>query len=102
MAALVTLETAKSHLRVVAVDADDDIQRKVEQASGIILDYLKGRANKPAVIVSSSVASPTVITTAEAHGYITGETATIADHADSTPDINGDRVVTVLTTKTFS
>jgi len=41
--ALVTLATAKAQLRVSAMpDAeDDDIQRKLDQAEAIILDYLK-------------------------------------------------------------
>src|SRR5678815_3483218 len=104
MAALVTLEVAKGHLRIPLsfVDGDDDIQRKIEQASAIILDYLKDRANKPATIATSSVASPTVITTDEAHGYVTGETVTIEDHEDSTPTISGAYVVTVLTSTTFT
>lgn len=102
MAALVTLEVAKSHLRVTSEAEDDDIDRKVEQASAIILDYLKARANRPADIDSSSVASPTVITTDEAHGYTTGDTAVIADHEDSTPDINGSYVLTVISSTTFS
>jgi hypothetical protein len=102
MAALVTLEVAKAQLRPSSDYEDEDIERKIDQASGIILDYLKGRANKPATVVSSSVASPTVITTTAAHGYITGETAAIAGHVGSTPDLNGAFVVTVLSSTTYS
>lgn len=58
---------------------------------------------QPAVtIVSSSVANPTVITTLTPHGYISGDTATIAGHTGSTPAVDGSRVVTVLTDTTFS
>jgi Flp pilus assembly protein TadG len=102
MAALVTLDVAKSHLRISDNESDDDVQRKIEQASGIVLDYLKSRAHKTATITSSSVASPTVITTEEAHGFVSGETATIEDHEDSAPDLNGSHVVTVTSTTTFT
>ena len=45
MAALVTLEQAKDQLNVTSTDKDALIQRKIETASAIILDYLKDRAN---------------------------------------------------------
>lgn len=38
---LVDLETAKSHLRITGGDADEIIVSKIEQASSIVLDYLK-------------------------------------------------------------
>ncbi len=38
---LITLETAKSHLRVTSDDEDDDITRKAEEATDVIIDYLK-------------------------------------------------------------
>jgi hypothetical protein len=38
MAALVSLEQAKAHLRVSSTDSDDDIQLKIEQASTLILE----------------------------------------------------------------
>lgn len=42
--ALVTLEQAKAHLYIVDATHDDDVMRKVEQATGIILDYLESDA----------------------------------------------------------
>lgn len=45
-------------------------------------------------VTSSSVANPSVITTA-ANLFVSADTVTIAGHAGSTPDINGDRVATV-------
>jgi len=41
--ALLSLAQAKSHLRIALDDSsrDEDIYAKVEEASGIILDYLK-------------------------------------------------------------
>lgn len=52
-------------------------------------------------ITGNTVANPTVVTTATPHGLITGQTVTIAD-SDSTPTLNGARVVTVLSPTTFS
>lgn len=37
---LITLEEALAHLRVDEGDDDDDIQRKIQEASGAILTYL--------------------------------------------------------------
>jgi hypothetical protein len=53
-------------------------------------------------ITSSSVANPTVITCATAHGLTTNDKVVIADHAGSTPSINGEHTATVLTTTTFT
>ena len=62
-----------------------------------------GGAQADAVsVTSSSVADPTVITTAAAHGLLTGDTVLIAGHSGSTPDINGVNVATVLTPTTFT
>lgn len=55
-----------------------------------------------AVLGSSSIANPTVITTAAPHGFVSGETYGLAGHAGSTPAINGSHVVTVLSPTTFS
>jgi hypothetical protein len=57
--------------------------------------------NHSRTITGSSVASPTVITCA-GHGRATGETVTISGHTGSTPDINGEWAVTVLSPDTFS
>lgn len=54
-------------------------------------------------ITSSSVANPTVITTATAHNLTTGDYIEILNHTGSTPSLNGYQgPVTVLTTTTFS
>ena len=39
--ALITLADAKAHLRVDGSDDDADVQAKLNEASAIILDYLK-------------------------------------------------------------
>ena len=54
------------------------------------------------VITSSSVANPTVITTSTAHGFTSGDSVRIQGHSGSTPSLNADWVVTVITTTTFS
>jgi Lambda phage tail tube protein, TTP len=53
-------------------------------------------------ITSSSVANPSVITTAAPHGLADGDVAIIAGHTGSTPSINGSHEVNVLTTTTFT
>lgn len=102
MAVLATLSQAKDHLRIKDDDHNTDVYMKLQQASDIVLDYLKARAHRPSTIVSSSIASPTVITTDEAHGYANGESVIITDHEDSTPTINGTHVVSSVTEFTFT
>ena len=48
-----------------------------------------------------SVAAAAVVTTSAAHGYVTGDTVVISG-TNSTPVIDGSRVVTVLSSTTFS
>jgi hypothetical protein len=52
-------------------------------------------------ITSSSVADPSVITTAT-NAFVSGDTVTIAGHTSVTPDINGDNVATVTAPTTFT
>lgn len=53
-------------------------------------------------ITNSSIADPTVITTDDPHGLITGDSTTIVGHGASSPDINGIWVVTVTGASTFT
>ncbi|GJD41313.1 head-tail connector protein [Methylobacterium bullatum] len=41
MPALISLETAKRHLLIDYDDRDEDIQAKAEEATDIVVDYLK-------------------------------------------------------------
>lgn len=66
------------------------------------VDHSAEEALRHVPITSSSVANPTVITTPVPHGLTTGDSVLIAGHSGSTPDINGEEVVTVLTTTTFT
>lgn len=100
MASFVSLETAKDHLRIPQDDSsrDADLSLKLDQAVGIVLDYLKAR---PISIASVSVANPTVITTSVPHSLTSGTTYTIAG-ATTTPTVNGSQVVTVTGATTFT
>lgn len=106
MSALVTLEQAKRHLRVTSSTSDDDIELKVEQASGIVLDYLKGRAHLTpavtAIVLTTSIASPTVVTTQSPHVFVNGQTVIIAGHVGSVPDINGSWAIANVTASSFT
>lgn len=53
------------------------------------------------LIVSNTLANPTIITTTNAHGLTSGDIIQIFS-SNSTPTINGERVVTVLSATTFS
>jgi hypothetical protein len=55
----------------------------------------------PVNIASSTNANPSVITTAAAHGYASGDTGEILNHLVNT-NVNGTWVMTVLSTTTFS
>jgi hypothetical protein len=104
--ALLTLGQAKTHLRITTDTEDGDVSDKAEEASAIILDYLKGRAHETvgvtAAITSSSVASPTVITTTSPHTFVNGNTVVITGHLTSVPSLNGSHVVSNVTADSFT
>lgn len=102
MADLVTLEEAKQHLRLSGDDSDADVGLRVQQASAIVLDYLKSRVTNDSTITSSSVASPTVITTSADHTFVDGDTVTIVGHTDSDPALDGSYVISSVTANSFT
>ena len=56
-----------------------------------------------AKVTSTSVASPTVVTTSSPHGFTTGDTVYFSGHERSTPSINGNPyTVTVTGLSTFT
>jgi hypothetical protein len=57
---------------------------------------------KTTAIVSSSVANPSIITTARPHGLTTGDQVVIAGHASVVPDINSEYTATVIDATHFS
>lgn len=102
MSRLMTLAQAKAHLRVDDDLHNADIDLKTVQASDKILNYLKGRANITATVTSATVANPTILATAAAHGFTTGQTVVITEDTTASPALNGSYTLTVLTGTTFS
>lgn len=66
------------------------------------VDHNSSRHPLAVGITSSSVASPTNILCDSPHGLITGDEVVIAGHSGSTPDINGQEVVTVVDSLNFT
>jgi hypothetical protein len=99
VASLVSLAQAREHLRVTTTDLDGDIWAKAQEATGIILDYLK--TTRTTAIASISVANPTVITTVVPHSLTSGATSTIAG-TTTTPTVVGAQVITVTGPYTFT
>lgn len=62
---------------------------------------IAGEAGSPVSVSSSTAANPSVITTAAAHGYTTGDQVEISGQTVNTA-INGTWTATVLTSTTFS
>lgn len=105
MASLVTLQQARAHLKEPPVALDGDLYLKCEQASAIILEYLKGRAHEAsstATVSTSSVASPTVITTVSPHTFLAAETVFVSGHIGSVPSLNGLWTVSTPTASSFT
>jgi hypothetical protein len=101
--ALVSLEQGKAHLKVRTDDENDLIDQEIEQASAIVLNYLKWPSVHHLVAIeTSSVASPTVVTMDTAHGFKNGETVVITGHVDSVPTINGTHVISNVTEDTYT
>lgn len=50
----------------------------------------------------ATVASPSVLTTSAAHGFVSGQSVTITNSTGTTPSLNGTYTITVLTSTTFS
>lgn len=60
-----------------------------------VTERLLDALGPPVAITSSSIANPSHLTTA-ANAFRTNDTVTIAGHTGSTPAIDGERVVTVV------
>ena len=68
---------------------------------GTTVDYRLDSSQKVTPITANSLANPTVVTTAVAHGLTTGDLVFFSG-SNSTPVIDGSRAVTVISTTTFS
>jgi len=100
--ALVALAEAKRHLRIPDTDLthDADVLQKVDDATDIILDYLKLQSTA-LTIASIEAAAAAIVTTTTPHGLTTGTTYTLSD-TETTPTINGAQVITVTGPTTFT
>jgi hypothetical protein len=70
-------------------------------STGTLVQRGTGVAGANKAITSSSVANPSIITTA-AHSFVSGDFVSISGHSGATPNINGTYAVTVLSSTTFS
>jgi hypothetical protein len=69
---------------------------------GTQIDHALDNSQQVIPITSNSIANPSVVTTPVPHGLTTGDIVVIAGVATSSPTINGERTVTVISTTTFS
>lgn len=69
---------------------------------GTVVDYALDPSQVTIPITSNLVGNPTVITTPNPHGLTTGHVIVISGVATSSPTINGERTVTVISDTTFS
>jgi hypothetical protein len=72
------------------------------KTNGASVDYTTNTSQRVTPITSNSIANPSVVTTPVPHGLTTGDIVLISGVATSSPTINGEFTVTVLTTTTFS
>jgi hypothetical protein len=86
----------------VVIDIDPELTSGTLVAGNYYRIVSYTAAPSAVTISSSSVANPTVITTATPHGLTTGDKVTIASHSGSTPSINGTYAVTVTNANTFT
>ena len=89
----------------IAIAARSGSATVVERKTVVYIDITGLEGNVGVVtaktISSNTLANPTVVTTSTAHGLETGDHVTIAG-SNSTPVIDGARVVTVISPTTFS
>ena len=71
-------------------------------ASGIGIDLGIPIGVAAITIDTSSVANPTVITTVDPHGLLTGDSVLIAGHTGSTPAVDGEYTVTYVSDTEFT
>ena len=79
-----------------------DWTAKTADWTGPGVDFTLDPLNASVPITSNSAANPSVVTTPVPHKLTTGDRVLISGVAGSNADINGERVVTVLSATTFS
>lgn len=82
-----------------------DASAVAEQSFKDMADYCDVVVSHPvgaAVVISNSDAATERVTTSTAHGWVTGTKVRIAGHTGATPVLNGDHVITVTSTTSFT
>lgn len=82
--------------------ADWDTKTGGANATDAPVDYTLDPVQRVINITSNSQANPTVVTTSKAHGLATNDIILISGVITSSPTINGQRTVTVISPTTFS
>lgn len=72
------------------------------KTDGFSVDYTLDPSQRVIPITSNTLANPSVITTPVPHGLTTNDIILISGVATSSPTINGERTVTVISPTTFS
>lgn len=72
------------------------------KTDGFSVDYTLDTSQQNIPITSNTLANPTVVTTPVPHGLTTGQVILIAGNVTSSPAINGQQTVTVISATTFS
>jgi hypothetical protein len=70
--------------------------------TGTPVDYTQDLSQYAIPITSNTLANPTVVTTPVPHGLTSGQIILISGVSTSSPTINGERTVTVISPTTFS
>lgn len=110
MAAIAELTKANAQYRVAGrLDRGQIIQHLTAKTAdwntktlGTQVDYAADTQQRVIPITSNSVANPSVVTTPVPHGLTTGDIIVISGVSTSSPTINGQRTVTVISETTFS
>lgn len=95
---------SQSYPSMVSVAGVPEIAVRPEIIGAILFGALGDVTSTPTsvALTSSSQANPTLITTGAPHLLATGDVVTIAGHTGSTPAIDGQHVVTVVSGTTFT
>lgn len=87
---------------LLAFTADWDTKTGGANATDAPVDYTTDNVQRPIPITSNTAANPSIVTCPIAHGLTTGQIVLISGVATSSPTINGQRTVTVISPTTFS
>lgn len=100
-----TISTAKLTIEVLAAVNSGSITGTVSRCTRPdewVENATTWKVYNSQAVTSSSVANPSVITMAADHGFANGQTVNIVSHTGSTPDINGEHVISNVTADTFT